>query len=60
MFPSVGGGYLDLHNFRNRDWKPAQRAAGIEPFRRTYALRHASATFALHTGAARRRSSHAR
>ena len=27
------GGYLDLHNFRNRDWKPAQLAAGIEPLR---------------------------
>jgi hypothetical protein len=31
------GGYLDLHNFRNRNWKPAQRAAGIEPLRRARA-----------------------
>ena len=28
VFPSVRGGHLDLHNFRNRAWKPAQRAAG--------------------------------
>jgi hypothetical protein len=34
LFPAERGGYLDLHNFRNREWKPAQRAAGIEPIRR--------------------------
>jgi hypothetical protein len=28
LFPAANGGYLDLHNFRNRDWKPAQLAAG--------------------------------
>jgi integrase len=28
LFPSVRGGYLDLRNFRNRNWKPAQKAAG--------------------------------
>ena len=50
LFPAVNGGYLDLHNFRNRDWKPAQRAAGIEPFRRIYDLRHTFATFALRAG----------
>jgi hypothetical protein len=22
LFRAVNGGYLDLHNFRNRDWKP--------------------------------------
>ena len=47
LFPAARGGYLDLHNFRNRDWKPAQIAAGIEPFRRIYDLRHTFATFAL-------------
>ena len=36
LFPSPRGGHLDLHNFRNRDWKPAQRAAGITPLRRVY------------------------
>jgi integrase len=40
LFPAPQGRYLELHNFRNRDWKPAQRAAGIEPFRRVYDLRH--------------------
>jgi integrase len=44
------GGYLDLHNFRRRVWKPAQRAAGIEPLRRPYDLRHTFATFALRAG----------
>ena len=24
LFPAPHGGYLDLHNFRNRNWKPAQ------------------------------------
>ena len=31
MFPAERSGYLDLHNFRNREWKPAQIAAGVEP-----------------------------
>jgi integrase len=50
LFPAERGGYLDLHNFRNREWKPAQRAAGIEPLRRVYDLRHTFATFALRAG----------
>jgi integrase len=50
LFPAERGGYLDLHNFRNRDWKPAQLAVGIEPFRRIYDLRHTFATFALRAG----------
>jgi hypothetical protein len=50
VFPAERGGYLDLHNFRNREWKPAQRAAGIEPPRRIYDLRHTFATFALRAG----------
>jgi integrase len=28
LFPAPHGGYLDLHNFRRRAWKAAQRAAG--------------------------------
>ena len=47
LFPSHRGGYFDLHNFRNRYWKPAQIAAGIVPPRRVYDLRHTFATFAL-------------
>jgi hypothetical protein len=50
VFPAERGGYLDLHNFRNREWKPALRAAGIEPPRRVYDLRHTFATFALRAG----------
>src|SRR6266508_1903293 len=46
LFPAERGGYLDLH-IRNREWKPAQLAAGIEPLRRVYDLRH---TFALRAG----------
>jgi integrase len=50
VFPAERGGYLDLHNFRNREWKPAQVAAGIAPLRRVYDLRHTFATFALRAG----------
>jgi integrase len=50
LFPSVRGGHLDLHNFRNRNWKRAQKAAGITPLRRVYDLRHTFATFALRAG----------
>jgi hypothetical protein len=50
LFPSPRGGYLDLHNFRARAWKGAQRSAGIEPLRRPYDLRHTFATFALRAG----------
>ena len=50
LFPAERGGYLDLHNFRNRAWKPAQVAAGTEPLRRIYDLRHTFATFALRAG----------
>jgi len=50
LFPAPHGGYLDLHNFRNRNWKPAQQAAAISPFRRIYDLRHTFATFALRAG----------
>jgi integrase len=50
LFPAEQGGYLDLHNFRTRNWKPAQEAAGIDPVRRVYDLRHTFATFALRAG----------
>ena len=50
LFPSPRGSYLDLHNFRNRNWKPAQLAVGITPLRRVYDLRHTFATFALRAG----------
>jgi integrase len=50
LFPSPRGSYFDLHNFRTRDWKPAQLAVGITPLRRVYDLRHTFATFALRAG----------
>jgi integrase len=50
VFPAPRGGYLDLHNFSRRAWKAAQLAAGIEPLRRPYDLRHTFATFALRAG----------
>ena len=50
LFPSLRGGYFDLHNFRNRYCRPAQIAAGIVPLRRVYDLRHTFATFALRAG----------
>ena len=50
LFPGANGGYFDLHNFRSREWKPAQLTAGIEPVRRVYDLRHTFATFALRAG----------
>ena len=41
---------LDLHNWRPRHWRPAHHAAGIDPVRRTYDLRHTFATVALRAG----------
>jgi integrase len=50
LFAAPEGGYLDLHNWRPRHWRPAQRAAGIIPTRRLYDLRHTFATVALRAG----------
>jgi integrase len=50
LFPSPSGTFLDLHSFRVRDWKPAQREVGIDPVRRVYDLRHTFATLALRAG----------
>ncbi len=50
VFPAANGGYFDLHNFRVREWRPAQKAAGVRPLRRVYDLRHTFATFALRAG----------
>jgi integrase len=44
------GSYLDIHHFRPFQWRPAQKAAGIDPLRRIYDLRHTFATFALRAG----------
>ena len=50
VFPASDGGHFDLHNFRNRHWQPAQEAAGIEPLRRIYDLRHTFATLCASCG----------
>jgi hypothetical protein len=50
VFPALRGGYLDLHNFRIREWMPAQRELGTDPVRRIYGLRHSFATSALRAG----------
>jgi integrase len=50
LFPAPEGGHLDLHNWRPRHWRPAQRAAGTTPTRRLYDLRHTFATVALRAG----------
>src|SRR5438093_1363853 len=44
LFPSLRGGYFDLHNFRNRYWRPAQIAAGIVPLRRVATSRATDAS----------------
>jgi integrase len=49
IFSSPRGEHIDLHNWRQRDWKPALEAAGI-PARRPYDLRHSFATWALDAG----------
>ena len=41
---------MNLHNWRAREWKPAIRAAGINPPRRIYDLRHTYATMSLAAG----------
>src|ERR671911_556132 len=50
VFPGERGGHLDIHHFRPFQWRPAQKAAGIDPLRRVYDLRHTFATFALRAG----------
>ncbi len=60
LFPYSRGGYLDFRNFNRRHWKPVQRAAGIEPLRDLYDLRHTYATFALRPSAPESRCSRCR
>jgi integrase len=50
LFPNSRGGYLDFRNFNRRQWKPVQKAVGIDPLRDLYDLRHTYATFALRAG----------
>jgi len=50
LFPNSRGGRIDFRSFGRRHWKPAQVAAGVEPLRHLYDLRHTYATFALRAG----------
>jgi integrase len=50
LFPNARGGRIDFRSFARRHWRPAQQAAGIEPLRGLYDLRHTYATFALRAG----------
>lgn len=50
LFPNARGGRIDFRSFTRRHWRPAQQAAGIEPLRGLYDLRHTYATFALRAG----------
>jgi integrase len=49
VFPSAGGGRVDINNFRSREWVPTLKAAGIE-HRRIYDMRHTFATWSLAAG----------
>jgi integrase len=49
LFPAVRGGHIELGKWREREWKPALRAAGLA-HRRIYDLRHTYATWSLAAG----------
>jgi integrase len=40
LFANSRGGRIDFRSFGRRHWKPAQTAAGVEPLRHLYDLRH--------------------
>jgi integrase len=55
LFPSLRGGYMNLHNFRAREWIPAVKAAGFvngdgKATKRIYDMRHTYATMSLAAG----------
>jgi integrase len=50
LFPNARGGRIDFRIFARKHWRKAQTAAGIEPLRGLYDLRHTYATFALRAG----------
>jgi integrase len=49
LFPASRGGPMALSPWRNREWQPAVRAAGIE-HRTIYALRHTYASLSIAAG----------
>jgi integrase len=50
LFPAARGGFIDLDNWRRRDWRPALEAAGLDPDPTPYSMRHTYASFALGAG----------
>ena len=50
LFPNARGGRIDFRIFGRKHWRKAQTAAGTEPLRGLYDLRHTYATFALRAG----------
>ena len=50
LFASRSGGYIDLDNWRRREWRPALEAAGLDVSLSPYAMRHTYASFALDAG----------
>jgi integrase len=50
LLPAARGGYIDLGNWRRREWRPALEAAGLDPELTPYAMRHTYASFALDAG----------
>lgn len=56
LFTSKRGGPLSRSNFRNREWRPAVEASGLDFFPTVRDLRHAHASWAVNGGADHRPS----
>jgi integrase len=50
LFPASKGGFIDLDNWRRREWRPGLDAAGLDSDLTPYAMRHTYASFALDAG----------
>ncbi len=50
VFTSPDGGPLRLSNFRQREWKPAVRNAGLDPKLRVHDLRHTAVAMLISQG----------
>jgi integrase len=50
VFPGPRGGFLDLHNWRQRTWKPAVEAAGLDEALTPYSMRHTYAAWSIAAG----------
>jgi integrase len=50
LFRAREGGYINLDNWRRREWVPAREAAGLPLTLSPYSMRHTYASFALDAG----------